>query len=181
MTVKTQYPIKIDNQCGCIVDEGELTEAILWYTDGPVQSIKKIYISARYPTVSIRDEKVHVHRLLFSYWAGRRLLTIENVHHKDENRLNASKDNLSLILGGVHQSLHNKGKLLTDSHKAKIGKANHKRRGIAIKKSAYAPIGEIRTMLNQGISINRIAKSLGVDWSTVKNRIIQNPELLAQT
>ena len=42
MTIKIQKKIKFKNSCNCIVDYEELEKAIAWYSDNPVQSIKKI-------------------------------------------------------------------------------------------------------------------------------------------
>ena len=67
MTVKTQKKIEFNNTCNCIVDYNELENAILWYVEKPVQSIKKIYIHGNYPAITINREKIHIHRLLMEH------------------------------------------------------------------------------------------------------------------
>lgn len=178
MIVTYQKPIEFVNNCGCIVDYDELEKAILWYSEKPVTRLKTIYMHGRYPAVSIHEEKIHVHRLLTMYWEDRTLPREEQVHHKDENKLNALRENLEVIYEGEHQSLHNKGRKFSDEHRRKIAIANKNRKGLKMKKQHNIPVGELKTQLQNGKSINWIAKHYGVDWSTIKNRINENPELL---
>ncbi|CAI8881141.1 HNH endonuclease [Bacillus sp. IT-79MI2] len=178
MVVKKQNPIKFINKCRCIVDYRELEKAILWHSQKCVTSLKTISLHGRYPAVSIHGEKIHVHRLLMMYWEGRTLVRKEQVHHKDENKLNSSKDNLEIMLAGEHQRIHSKGKKISEAHKRKIVEANKKRKGTKIKKSVEIPITELKKYLDKRYSINAIAKLFDCDWSTVRNRIRDNPELL---
>lgn len=39
---------------------------------------------------------------------------------------------------------------------------------------------DLKKLLDSGYSINRISKIYGCDWSTVKNRIHENPELMEE-
>jgi len=178
MIVKHQKPIEFINSCNCKVDLTELKNAIIWYSDKPVSRLKKIYMLGNYPAVSIYHEKVHVHRLLVSYWLQRSLDRKEYAHHKDRNKLNSLKSNLEIMPESAHQKLHNKGKRLSDEHKSRISKANELRKGTKQKKTVIIPIQELKTFLNKGYSINKIAKHYKCDWSTVKSRIYENPELL---
>lgn len=178
MIVKKQKTIEFINKCNCIVDFEELEKAIMWYSNKPVTRLKSIYLHGQYPAVSIYQEKIHVHRLLMMYWNKRKLLSYEQVHHKDENKLNALRSNLEITLAGIHQSYHNKCKLFTSSHKEKIGLANKNRKGMKMKKHVYIPLDELKMLIDSGYSINSIAKKFNCDWSTVKNRIYENPELL---
>ena len=176
--VRVQKPIEFINKCNCIVDYSDLEKAILWYTNKPVARLKTIYLHGRYPAVSIHKEKIHVHRLLMMYWEQRKLRSEEYVHHKDGNKLNALRENLEILYVSEHQSLHNKGKKLTESHKNKISNANRKRKGMKYKKRRNIPLDELRILLDKGWSVNKIAKHFNVDWSTIRNRIYENPELL---
>ena len=178
MIIKEQKPIIIKNQCNAIFDEEELKKAIIWYSERPVSRIKTVYIHGKYPAVSIYFQKIHIHRLLMMYWFQRDLDRNEYIHHKDGNRLNATKENLELIDASIHQSLHNKGKILSKEHRRKIVEANRKRKGVKMKKRVNIPLNELKEFLGKGWSINKIAKYYGCDWSTVKNRIYDNPELL---
>ena len=178
MIVKEQKPIIIKNCCNAIFDENDLKKAIIWYAKQPVSRIKTVYMYGNYPAVSIYSEKIHIHRLLMMYWLKRNLDRGEYVHHKDRNRLNATKDNLELINAHQHQSLHSKGKKLSEEHRRRIIEANKKRKGKKLKKRVNIPIEELKILLTQGWSINKIAKYYNCDWSTIKNRIYENPEYL---
>jgi len=178
MIVKEQKPITIINKCNCIVNEDELKKAILWFTKKPVSSVKTIYLYGKYPAVSIYEKKIHIHRLLMMYWLQRDLDFSEYVHHKDGNPLNNEKENLEIIPASKHQSLHNKGKRLSKEHRQKISEANRRRKGMKMKKRRDIPLDKLKDLLLEGWSVNRIAKYFGVDWSTIKNRIYENPELL---
>jgi len=116
MTIKIQRPIQIVNNCDCVVDEGELIKAILWYSSKPIARVKTVYVYGKYPAVSIYNEKIHIHRLLMMYWLNRKLSSEEYVHHKDENQLNALRRNLEIVGQSKHQSQHNKGRKQTVDH-----------------------------------------------------------------
>jgi hypothetical protein len=178
LTVKRQAKIDFSNECECLVDYSELEKAILWYQQKPSLSKKKIYLHGHYPAVSIHNEKVHVHRLLMQYWLRTKLPFEYSVHHLNENKLDARKENLSLILNKTHNSEHNKGKVLSETHRQKIGKANHNRKGMKMKKRVLIPKEELKVFVKEGKSINWIAQHYGCDWSTVRARIYENQELL---
>lgn len=182
MIIKEQNKIEFINDCNAIFDVTELENAILWYQTRPTTSSKKIYMHGNYPAISIFNEKIHIHRLLMMYWLKSRIPREYYVHHIDGNKMNSSKNNLSVIFESVHQSNHNKGKKLSSSTKELISKANQNRKGIkiGITKSnvTYQKIWDLH---NKGYSINRISKVLNYDWSQVKlriNEIYENPELL---
>ncbi len=180
MIVNEQKPLEFIDDCNCLVDYEELEKAILWYSDKPVARLRKIYLHGRYPAISIYHEKIHVHRLLMMYWKGRRLKTEEHVHHKDENRLNALRENLEIVIGSDHISYHNKYKKLTVEHRKRISEANKRRKGTKQKKTVNIPFGELKYLINKGYSINGISKLYKCDWSTVKARTFENPELLKE-
>ena len=104
--IRTQKPITFKNICGAIVDFKELAKAILWYSDRPVCSIKKIYMHGKYPAVSIGKQKVHIHRLLMMYWCGYIFPSDIYVHHIDENTHNNDMGNLQVMKSGEHQRHH---------------------------------------------------------------------------
>lgn len=182
MTVKKQKKINFINDCNAIVDYGDLEKAILWYSDSPVTSVKHIYIHGKYPAVSIGKDKIHIHRLLMMYWLDSKIPTEFSVHHIDENRLNSSKENLSVILNSSHNSRHNKGKVVTEKMMEHVLEMNHARKGTRQPfHRKDISLNGVKELLDKGYSINRIAKELNCDWSTVKARekdIFDNPELI---
>ncbi|MGM0139193.1 hypothetical protein IGI65_001645 [Enterococcus sp. DIV0755b] len=179
MTIKKQNAIELINDCNCIVDENDLANAILWYQSRPTMSKKKIYMHGCYPAVSVGNTKIHVHRLLMQYWIGVKLPFHASVHHINENKLDARKENLAIVINSAHNSNHNRGKRLSEEHRKKISDANHNRKGVKQKKRHNIPNYQLSDLLRFGFSINRIADLYGCDWSTIKSRIHENPELLS--
>ncbi|QBX21816.1 hypothetical protein Javan597_0028 [Streptococcus phage Javan597] len=47
-----------------------------------------------------------------------------------------------------------------------------------MKKRVNIPLPELKKFLREGKSVNWIAQHFHCDWSTVKNRIYENPELV---
>ena len=180
MIIKIQKKIEFLNDCNCLVNYKLLEKAIKWYSNKPVARIKHIYLYGKYPAVSIYEQKIHIHRLLIMYFTKRDLESNIYVHHIDGNPLNNLEINLEIMEASKHQSLSNKGKQLSGSHKNKIGEANKKRVGTKYKERVHIPISELKELLNKKISINKIAKHFNCDWSTIKNRIYENPELLKE-
>lgn len=173
---KENIDIIFKNDCNAIFDEKILKKAICWYSKKPVCRIKHIYMYGNYPAISIYTEKIHIHRLIKMYQLGTDIDNKFYVHHKDGNKLNASINNLELITVSEHQSLHNKNKELSSEQKMKISKSNKKRRGIKYKKRVN--MENLKEYLQQGLSINKIAKIYNCGWNTVKSRIHENKELL---
>jgi hypothetical protein len=178
MTVKVQHEIRLDNFCGCLVDTGLLIAAMEWYAGRPFCGKKRIFMHGKYPAVSLFGKKIHVHRLLGLFQSKEVLVSGLVVHHKDENRMNALLDNLEIQLSKDHASLHNTGKVLSEQHKRKISEANRKRKGVKVKRKYDIPIEELAKMIKSGMSVNKIAAHYGCDWSVVKSRIYEHPELL---
>lgn len=175
MIVKEKKDIIFRNDCKATFDENVLRNAICWYSSKPVCKIKHIFLYGKYPAVSIYDKKIHIHRLLKMYEVGTDIDSNQYIHHKDGDKLNALLDNLEIIDSHKHQSIHNKNKTLSEEHRKKISLANKKRKGIKMKKRVR--MDDLKKLLDSGYSINRISKIYGCDWSTVKNRIHENPEL----
>jgi len=177
MEPKNQEKLIFNNTCGCLFEAAVLERAMLWWSSGRVlMKNRKIYMHGNYPAVSIFDEKLHIHRLIYCYKNRKKLLRSIHVHHKDDNKLNTLTDNLEEIKDSIHMSHHNKGKVLSKDHKDKISLANRRRKGIKMK-SKY-PMPDLADYVNQGLSISAISKIYGCSWDTVKNRIHETPELL---
>ena len=155
-----------------------LKNAIIWYSLKPVCRIKHIYMHGNYPAVSIYDKKIHIHRLIKMYELKSDIQDGLFVHHINENKMDARKSNLCLVPVSEHQSIHNKGKTLSKEHKEKISLANHKRKGIKIKKRIEMP--RLMEYVKRGLSINKISQIYGCGWDAVKARIKEheNKELL---
>jgi hypothetical protein len=182
--VKIQKPIRFENECGAIVDYDELRKAIIWFSDKPQQSIKHIYMHGKYPAVSIFKTKIHIHRLLMMYWLNTDIPFEYSVHHLNENKMDARKENLALILNTSHLSKHNKGRKPSNGAIHKLVERNHNSKG---KRRSYkrsdVSIEEVWDLHLKGYSINKISIKLGCDWTTVQKRIYDvkdNPEILEE-
>lgn len=173
-----QKQLVFENKCGCIVDLKILSKAMIWYAGKTLMQKRVIYLHGKYPAISIYNEKIHVHRLLAMFKYKDKIATEIHAHHKDENKLNASWDNIELVKGSVHLSKHNKGRVFSKEHKSKISEANKKRFGIKMKRRYNIPVNELRGYLRQGKSIREISIIYGCDWSVIKNRINETPNLL---
>ena len=134
MIVTLQRKIVFENACGVLVNLEDLEKAILSDFRSPFASRHKIYIHAKYPAVSMRNDKVHIHRLLAKYWYGSENIHGMYVHHKDGNKLNCLKDNLEIISISNHQSMHNVGKTISEEQKESIRKFNRNRNGLKRRK-----------------------------------------------
>ena len=181
--LKMQKPISLVNTCNATYCDRELTNAMLWYSEKPLQKSKKVFMYGRYPGVSIGMKKIHIHRLLVMYRLNAKDLGDNVVHHENKNQLDAREGNLKLQEISNHASLHNKGKVLTDNHKAKIAKKNRSRKGMRYphrRKDICS--NEIYLLRKNGSSFNQISIKLNLDWACVKKRyddfIHDNPELL---
>ena len=180
--IKNQKQIYFINDCNALVDFNELRNAVLWYAKSPVMSQKHIYMHGKYPAISIHKEKIHIHRLLMMYWLGGDLPKCYFVHHVDENKLNATKENLSLVYYSTHQSHHNKGKKNSDRQKQMLVEYNHSRKGKRRNYKKDISAKDVYDLKIKGYSFNKISQILKLDWGSVKQRyddfIRDNPELL---
>ena len=182
MIVKSQKRIEFINDCNCIVDYNELEKAIIWYQQKPTSRLRHIYLYGNYPAISINTEKIHVHRLLMEYLLKTNIPRNYYVHHINENKLYARKENLAIVFMTTHQSKHNKGKIISEKQKEAIRINNHKRlgtkRNFTRKDISYK---KIWNLYQKGYSINKISRELNYDWQQVKDRlneIYDNSELL---
>ena len=181
--LKIQRDISLTNACEALFDENDLINAMLWFSDKPIQRSKRISLHGIYPSVSLGDKKIHIHRLLMMFWINSKHLSGYVVHHLDGNRLNATKENLTLFPAIAHGSVHNKGKVLSEIHKSKIGKRNRERKGRRrnyTKRNVTAKM--VYDLKSKGLSFNKISSILNLDWGCVKQRyndfIHDNPELM---
>ncbi|MBF8418931.1 HNH endonuclease signature motif containing protein [Heyndrickxia coagulans] len=65
----------------------------------------KIYMNGDYPAIFLDGENYHVHRLEWQKYNGE-IPEGYVIHHKDENKLNWSIENLELLTRGEHIKRH---------------------------------------------------------------------------
>jgi len=79
----------------------------------------------RYQKIKLKDGTTRdAHRLIMEEIIGRELLSIEVVHHKDDNGRNNSIDNLMLLFSWCHKRLHQLNKPFSTEHKEKLSIAS---------------------------------------------------------
>ena len=105
--------IRFKNNCGCIVDEELLREAICYAF--PKFRKKKpqkrvIFLSQVNPTpvpaISIQGKTYFISRIIAMYACGNSLDNKSVTHHVDGNSLNNVVDNLQLMPQGEHARIH---------------------------------------------------------------------------
>ncbi|WKF84476.1 HNH endonuclease [Lacticaseibacillus pantheris] len=178
LTIKTQKPIKIINDCDALIDEVDVASAILWASKVPTPSIHHVYQYGNYAGVTVNGEKTHVHRLLLEWQMNQKLPRGMFVHHLNENKMDDRLSNLAIMVGKYHTSHHMAGAKFTQEHKAKLSEANHRRAGTKQKKRRNLPVTRIVEAYKNGSSVNSLAIRYHVDWTTIRARLDENPELL---
>lgn len=111
----------------------------------------------RYEQVYVGNRKsMDLHRFLMQQHIGRKLRTYEHVHHKDDNPLNNSIDNLEILTQSQHMSLHHKGKTISEEQR-KTCSENNKGSKNAIAKFTEEQVLDIRKQLANGVSARKLS------------------------
>lgn len=123
----------------------------------------------QYEVKKINGKKQYVHRLVMEKTIGRPLSRNEVVHHKDGDIRNNDPENLTVMSLSEHTARHNASRVLSAETKEKIAEKHRGRPNL--KKRTYSDkrINEIISAVNNGISCYRIAKDLGMTYSTVRS------------
>lgn len=159
------------NTCGCIFDTEELQNAIKFACMCKKTKPKdeyKIFLYGKYPAISIRHEKIRVHRIIGEYMIGMQLSGELHVHHIDGNKLNALSNNLQVISKAFHAQTHNfvqyvdKAKLRNN---ALLGTEKIKRKDITKE--------NVMRLRNKGFTYSQIARELNCGENTVWRRIFE--------
>ena len=102
--------MKFINECSCIVDYSILEKAIIdecKRRNVTPNNCYKIYMYRGYAGISIKHDKVSVHRILGKYMIGCDLPRNVIVHHIDKNKLNNNINNLQVMKSELHTKEHN--------------------------------------------------------------------------
>lgn len=105
--------------------------------------------SQGYRVIHVQGKRVKEHRHVMEQKLGRPLTSLEHVHHLDGDKLNNAPRNLTVVTNAGHRGTH-------------IGPTYHGGR------AKYILLGETaRELLDQGLSIPKVAKAIGVHRTTV--------------
>ena len=158
----------IVNECNCIVDNDLLIKLIQNKCIGLNKPFKPPYrITAQangYARICIAHNWFRVHRLIGEYIYGE--LSSNHIHHKDNNKLNNSIDNLELLSPSEHARETYAVRHVSQKHLKSYGlrMRNIIRRNDVTKE-------EIELLLKQGYTKTEISKLLKCGKNTVFRRL----------
>lgn len=161
--------MRFENSCKCIVDYNILENAIIEECQRrkivPKENYK-IYFYRGYAGISLKHDKVSVHRLIGKYMVGCDLSNEISVHHIDGNKLNNSISNLQVLRNSLHTKEHNlvqyasKDKLREN---AKLGTEKIKRNDVTTE--------IVKELRNKGYTIPQMAQKLNCGYNTICRRL----------
>jgi len=158
-----------ENACGCDVNYRILERAIIEECDR--RNIKpketyKIYLCGDYARISLKHDKVSVHRLIGKYMVGCDLNENVSVHHIDGNKLNNNISNLQVLRKELHTKEHNIVQYVNKEHLKNAGnrlKKHIERQDVTTE--------EILLLKEEGFTIKEIASKLKCGYNTVCRRL----------
>lgn len=158
-----------ENDCGCIVDYEVLEKAITEECHRRGFEPKdhyKIYLYRGYAGVSIKHDKVSVHRIIGKYMVGYDFGTEICVHHIDGNKLNNNVSNLQVLRNSLHTKGHELHQYVSKEHKKGFG---NRAKDIISRRDVTKE--KIVELMNNGLSIPQVAKELNCGHNTVYRRL----------
>lgn len=154
-----------ENKCKAIFDKIDLETAIKNKCEQCNKKIKGSYIinlRGGYPSICIAHEHYRLHSLLGEIYYK----NYEIIHHKDGNKLNASKENLVPMTNSEHTKHHHIIDFVPEEYKKSFGK----RMADKIRRSDVTE-ENVCEMRNQGFTILQISKKLNCGYNTVCRRL----------
>lgn len=161
--------MKFINSCNCIVDYNILEKAIIEECNRrgiePKDSYK-IYDYRGYAGISLKHDKVSIHRIIGKYMVGFNFGRNICVHHLDGNKMNNSISNLQVIRSELHIKEHDLHKYIPEDYKRNFGK---RMKPIVSRTDVTKEnVAELRRM---GLTIQEFAKKLNCGKNTVSRRL----------
>lgn len=158
-----------ENTCNCIFEEEVLEKAIIQECNSRGVDPKnnyKIYLYRGYAGISIKHDKVSVHRIIANYMAGQRLSSNISVHHIDGNKLNNRFSNLQILRKELHSKEHNIAQFVDKKKLAENAKKGSEAR---IRKDVTKE--HVLNLKKTGLTILEISERLNCGYSTVCRRL----------
>jgi hypothetical protein len=158
-----------DNDCNCVVDYDILEKAIIEECERRniiPKNNYKIYMYRGYAGISLKHNKVSVHRIIGKYMVGYDFGNDICVHHIDGNKLNNTVSNLQVIRNSLHTKEHYLVQYVSDEHKKNFG---NRAKDIISRKDVTEE--RVRELRNKGLTIPQIAKELKCGYNTVCRRL----------
>lgn len=161
--------MKFENACNCIVDYSILEKAIeeeCGRRNITPKEEYKIYLYRGYAGISIKHDKVSVHRIIGKYIVGFNFGSEIHVHHIDGDKLNNDISNLQVIKKSLHTKEHNLVQYVSEEYKRSFGdRMKH-----IVSRSDVAK-EDVIFLRNKGLTINQIAEKLDCGYNTVCRRL----------
>lgn len=161
--------MRFENECNCVVDYAILEKAIIEECNrrNIVPKDKyKIYMYRGYAGVSMKHDKVSVHRIIGKYMIGYDFGSEIHVHHIDGNRLNNKISNLQVLKNSLHTKEHYLVQYVPEKHKKEFGS---RMRDIITRKDVTRE--KIYELKEKGYTIPQIAEELKCGYNTVERRL----------
>ena len=158
-----------ENVCDCIVDYEILENAIIEECHRRKIEPKdkyKIYNYRGYAGISIKHDKVSVHRIIGKYMIGYDFGSEICVHHIDGNKLNNSISNLQVLKNSLHTKGHELHQYVSKEHKKGFG---NRAKNIIARKDVT--IEKISKLIEQGFTPLEVADKLKCSKNTVYRRL----------
>ena len=161
--------MNFENACNCIVDYDVLEKAII--EECKRRNIEpkeeyKIYMYRGYAGISMKHDKVSVHRIIGKYMVGYDFESEIVVHHIDGNKLNNSINNLQILKNNLHTKEHD---LVSFVDKDKL-RENVKKATEAIKRKDVSE-EKVKELREEGFTVKQIAEALNCGINTVNRRL----------
>lgn len=157
------------NECNCIVDYGILEKAIeeeCHRRGFEPKEHYKIYRYRGYAGISIKHDKVSVHRIIGKYMVGYDFGAEIHVHHIDGNKFNNSIPNLQVLRNSLHTKEHYLVQYVSEEHKRGFG---CRTKEIISRKDVTEE--KVIALRKRGMTIPEIAKELSCGYNTVCRRL----------
>ena len=158
-----------ENACNCIVDYKILECAIKEECKrrNIVPNNKyKIYMYRGYAGISLKHEKVSVHRIIGKFMIGYDFGSEISVHHIDGNKLNNNVSNLQILKNSLHTKEHN-----LVSFVSKEQMRENAKNATEIRKRKDVTKEKIEELKAQGFSNIEVAQKLNCGVNTIRRRL----------
>ena len=161
--------IEFNNSCGCLVEYDILEKAIIEECKRRniiPKNNYKIYMYRDYAGISLKHDKVSVHRIIGKYMVGFNFGKDIHVHHLDGNKLNNKISNLQVIRKDLHIKTHYMVQYVSKEYIHGFGERMKK---IIVRKDVTKE--KIEELQKRGLSIIQISYELGCGENTVRRRL----------